>query len=137
MVDVSIDPPASAANVYDPRFSGHGSDDRYYLEKTVGQPRYYYDDINSVKMPNYISRSNIDIFPFADQYQSQTPAGNRDTPNIRALAGDAFMESTLQHRSEISELLMRKRNSEMKQLRAAPISRNQQRMLGGAGSSNK
>ena len=136
-VDVSLDPPASQGNVYDPRFTGHGSDNRYYLENTVKQPRYFYDDINSAKMPNYLSRNNIDIFPFADQYQSQTAQGNLDTANIRALAGDAFMESTLQHRTELMESRMRKRNAQMHQLRSAPISRNGQRMMGSVGSGNK
>ena len=85
-------------------------------------------------MPNYITRSNIDNQPWADQYgpiaagQSQ---GNPLTGNIRELANKAFLDSSLQFRTEMQERLMRKNNANAWQRRQAPISTAGQRMGGG------
>jgi hypothetical protein len=123
-------------NTFDPRFNGYGSDNRCYIENTTGQPRFYYDDINAIKMPNYITRSNIDFMKAADSYgpiQEGYQYGNPNTCDIREMAEANFLNSTLQFRSEMQESLMRKRNGEMHQLRLAPISRNQQKAHGGMG----
>jgi len=124
-------------DVYDPRFTGYGTSYRSYNDDALGQTRFYYDDINSVRMPNYISRSNIDTQPFADRYgpiPKGFEKGNPYTKNIHELADDAFLQGAIQHRTELSERLMRKVNSEQWQRRAAPINRNGGgRMLGGFG----
>lgn len=125
------------ANIYDPRFSGYGTSYRAYTDENIGQTRFFYDDINSVRMPNYITRSKIDFLPSADAYgpiKEGDAFGNKFTPDIRSIANDAFMNDTIQHRTELQERLLRKRNSEMWQLRKAPINTNSQRMLGGLGS---
>jgi hypothetical protein len=112
------------SNVYDPRFSGYGTSYRAYNEKTTGQTRFYYDDIDSVRMPNYISRSNIDFAKYADSYGSlhdNTKNGNQYNRNIRELAQESFLNSSLQQRNELSERLMRKRNGELWQLRKYPM----------------
>ena len=119
---------ATEANVYDPRFYGYGTSYRSYIDNNTGQPRFYYDDINAVRMPNYISRNNIDNQPFAEQYGPYQE--DIDNQNIRARANDAFMNSTIQHRTELQERLMRKTNAEQWQRRYAPISTGGQRMLG-------
>ena len=111
------------ADVYDPRFSGYGTSHRSYIDKVTGQPRFMYDDVDSVRMPNYISRSNIDFARYADSYGPLTNENKHGNPNhneIRALAQDTFLRNTLQHRTELQERLMRKRNSELWQLRHAP-----------------
>jgi hypothetical protein len=123
-------------NTFDPRFNGYGSDNRSYIDKTTGQQRFYYDDVNSVKMPNYICRSNIDFINNADTYgpiKDGYQHGNPNTENIREIAERNYLNSTLQFRSDLQESLMRKRNSEMSQLRIAPLNRNQQRATGGMG----
>ena len=123
-------------DVYDPRFSGYGTSYRSYNDDALGQTRFYYDDINAVRMPNYISRSHIDNQPFADSYgpiPKGFEKGNPYTDKIHSLAENAFLEGAIQHRTELSERLMRKVNSEQWQRRVAPINRNGGRMLGGFG----
>ena len=117
-------PTVTESNVYDPRFTGYGTSYRAYTEDVTGQTRFYYDDINSIRMPNYITRNNIDHTSFGDSYgplYDGNACGNTDTSEIRALANDEFLRATLQFRTELQERLMRKRNSEMWQLRKAPI----------------
>lgn len=112
------------ANVYDPRFSGYGTSYRAYNDTNIGQTRFYYDDINSVRMPNYISRSNIDFAKYADKYgplENHNRMGNQFNSQIRELAQNTFLESSLQQRTELQQRLMRKRNNELWQLRKKPI----------------
>jgi hypothetical protein len=118
------------SDVYDPRFTGYGTSYRSYTEDVTGQTRFYYDDINAVRMPNYISRSNIDFAKYADTYGPLTEMnrnGNVNTDYIREMAQDTFLQASLQQRTELQERLMRKRNSEMWQLRKAPIQTSGQR----------
>lgn len=112
------------ADVYDPRFSGYGTSYRSYTEGVTGQTRFYYDDVNAIRMPNYISRSNIDFASYADTYgpmNNKNRCGNIHTNDIRALAQDTFLRSSLQQRTELQERLMRKRNNELWQLRKYPM----------------
>lgn len=112
------------ANVYDPRFSGYGTSYRAYNDTNIGQTRFYYDDINAVRMPNYICRSNIDFAKYADKYgplENHNKMGNQFNSRIRDLAQNTFLESSLQHRTELQQRLMRKRNNELWQLRKKPI----------------
>lgn len=124
MVPREPDMRVTEANVYDPRFTGYGTSYRAYNDKNIGQTRFYYDDINSVRMPNYVVRSNIDFTDYADKYgplYENTKNGNLYNSNIRALAQDTFLRSSLAQRDDLSERLMRKRNSELWQLRKAPM----------------
>uniref|UniRef100_A0A6C0ELE4 Minor capsid protein P9 transmembrane helices domain-containing protein n=1 Tax=viral metagenome TaxID=1070528 RepID=A0A6C0ELE4_9ZZZZ len=110
-------------NVYDPRFYGYGTSYRSYIDPVTGQPRYMYDDINAIRMPNYITRSKVDFLPYADSYgpvQAGSEFGNRLNPNIRELAQDSWMRDSLQFRNDMTERRMRKINSEMWQKRQFP-----------------
>ena len=108
-------------NVYDPRFSGYGTGSRCYIDKVTGQPRYPYDDINAVRMPNYIVRNKIDTHSFSDAYGPVTDTG-KSLNEIRPLAQDAFYRDTTQHRNDITTSAMRKMNAAMWQRRQAPLS---------------
>ncbi|MGL5962213.1 MAG: hypothetical protein ACRCZ0_09725 [Cetobacterium sp.] len=111
----------SIENIYDPRFNGYGTSYRSYVDKLTGRPRFYYDDIDSITMPNYITRSNVDTFPWANTY-GPDKIMNSDTNNeYRQLANNAFHDSAIQFRTELQERLMRKRNAELWQRRVAPI----------------
>jgi hypothetical protein len=122
--------PITIDNTYDPRFNGYGTSYRTYIDPLLGQPKFFYDDIDSVKMPNYITRSNIDFAKFADKYgPMKNQYGNENNSNIREFANDAFLQSALQFRTGMQERLMRKINSEQWQQRAAPLGP-KQRMLG-------
>jgi hypothetical protein len=125
-VDVSkdVNMSISESDVYDPRFTGYGTSYRSYTDNNTGQPRFYYDDINSVRMPNYIVRSNIDFANYADSYgtlNENNKFGNKNTADIRKLAQDTFLEDSLKHRNEMMERLMRKRNTELWETRKYPI----------------
>jgi len=109
----------SAHNVYDPRFTGYGTSNRSYIDR-MGRPQYFYDDINAVTMPNFITRSNVDVFPWAGTYGPDVEKDGTD--EYRQLANNAFTDSTILFRTELQERLMRKRNAEMWQRRAFPIS---------------
>jgi hypothetical protein len=114
--EIQID--QSVHNVYDPRFTGYGTFDRSYVDR-MGRPQYFYDDVNSITMPNFITRNNVDVFPWAPTYG---PDVEKDSDEYRQLANNAFTDSTILFRTELQERLMRKRNAEMWQRRAFPIS---------------
>jgi len=118
-------------NVYDGRFSGAGTSYRAYTDDNIGQTRFYYDDIDSVRMPNYITRSNIDFMKGADTYGPMlTEYGNPNHLEIRNLANNQFLESSMEFRTGMQERLMRKRNSEAWQQRVLPLNTNVQRYSG-------
>ena len=122
----------NAANVYDPRFSGYGTSYRSYTDDNIGQTRFYYDDVDSVRMPNYISRSNIDFALFADSYGPMvSERGNLNNAEIRKLADRQFLDSAIEFRTGMQERLMRKTNANAWQQRVAPLTKNSQRMMGG------
>ena len=115
---------ATESNIYDPRFSGYGTSYRSYNDEKIGQTRFYYDDVNAIRMPNYIVRSNIDREPFADRYgpiPEGDEFGNKDNNIIRGLANNAFLDSSLEFRNDLQERLMRKSNAIAWQQRQMPI----------------
>jgi hypothetical protein len=127
------------SNIYDPRFSGYGTSYRSYIDDTTGQPRFYYKDVDAVRMPNYVTRSHIDHLPFADTYgpiPDGNSMGNKYNSNIRTMVHDAFTNSAIEHRTDIQQSAMRKINATKWQQRLAPISTSNQRMLGSCGSNN-
>ena len=124
---------ANESNINDPRFSGYGTSYRSYTDDKLGQTRFYYDDIDAIRMPNYITRSNIDNQPFADHYGPLQPGasnGNIQNSNIKELANKAFLDNSLLFRTEMQERLMRKANSNAWQNRSAPKRTGGQRMMG-------
>ncbi len=125
----------SMTDIVDPRFSGYGPTDRCYIDPNSGQRKYFYNDIDSIRMPPYISRNNIDVYPWAPKYGAgfdgrndhqrttrvETAAEDKGLDSVKQRALDAYRCSTNRARQELQESLMRKRNGEMWQLRAAPI----------------
>jgi len=120
-VDHEPIPSPNIDNVYDPRFNGYSSSTRCYVDRVTGQPRFAYDDINAVKMPNYITRTKIDTHDFSDTY-GPVPGVGRSLNEIRPLAQDAFYRDSEQFRNDISTSAMRKMNAAMWQRRQAPLS---------------
>jgi hypothetical protein len=132
--DVSMDDPqyikeyvekANYDNVFDPRFYGYGTSYRSYLEPTTGQTRFMYDDVNAVRMPNYITRSKVDHLPYADHYgpvEEGSEFGNIHNPNIRQLAQDSWFRDSITFRDDMTQRLMRKSNAEAWQKRMYPNS---------------
>lgn len=125
------------SNVYDPRFTGAGTSYRSYTDNLLGQTKFYYDDIEAITMPNYLTRNDIDFTTFGDTYGPLPygqPKGNKNTSNIHELANNTFLQASLHQRNDLMQKLMRKRNNEMWQLRSNPINTNGRRMLGGMSS---
>jgi hypothetical protein len=118
--------------IYDPRMVGYSDSKRGYVDKLLGQPKFYYDDINAARAPNYITRNKIDIYSFGESTgRLKDPRDARTCGDNNQLAVEEFHNSALQHRSDMMQSLMSKRNGEMWQLREFPISTNGQRMSGG------
>lgn len=113
------------SDIYDPRHTGYGDPNRSYLDANTGQIRYYYSDIDAYRRPNFVIRSDVDHMDFQDPMGAVKPEYHRKvlSEHSRELTENQWMRDTLQHRENIMESLMRKRNQEMWQLRAAPISR--------------
>ena len=124
--------PMTQSNVYDPRFTGYGTSYRAYTDNNLGQTKFYYDDVDAVRMPNYIVRSKIDAFDFADKYDTMdNEYGNVNNSNIRAMANQQFLDDAMTFRTGMQERLMRKTNAEGWQQRMRPIRTGGQRMFGG------
>lgn len=111
----------SLYNVYDPRFSGYGSDNRAYLDPLLHQTRYYYDDVDAIRRPNYIVRSKIDscLTGFGDQYGPMQNV-QLSLNETRPLAEQAYLDNNLSYRNDLMQTLMSKRNAEIWQTRQAP-----------------
>ena len=113
-------------NVYDPRLTNYGTSYRSYVDPVLGQPRYAYDDVDAVRAPNYICRSNIDHLPFA---QGIGVGDNYDNvelnSNIRNLVQGDYFDQTNNFRADLQESLMRKVNANLYQQRQFPIRNNQ------------
>ena len=108
------------SNVYDPRFYGYGTSYRSYTDELLGNVKYFYDDINLIKQPNYLVRSKIDSFQFGDSYgpaKKQLPLGS-----VKALAQDKWLRDSLQHRNGLMQSWTDKFNTILAQKRKAPNS---------------
>lgn len=118
-------------NVYDPRLTGYGDQSRFYIDPMTGSPSWYYKDVESITKPNYITRSKIDTLPFADTYGPDKPNPYAESTGFREMVNQHFHDSQIAFRTDLQTRLMRKRNSEVAQRRAAPIS-TQARYMAGA-----
>jgi hypothetical protein len=115
-------PTADESNVYDPRFNGYGTNYRAYNDTQLGQPKYYYDDINAIRQPNYLVRSKIDNEIYADTYgPMKSLDGNTDTSVIRELAERSWVDNSLSFRNSLQLSRMAPANNRAWQRRMAPI----------------
>lgn len=110
----------NASNVYDPRLTGYGTSYRGYTDDVTGQPRFFYKDVESITQPNFITRHNLDVFPWATTYGPDVPVPHLD--EYKQLANNSFVDSAILFRTEMMERLMRKKNAENWQRRVMPIS---------------
>lgn len=109
-------------NIYDPRSNGYGTSYRSYTHDVTGQTRFMYDDIDAIRMPNYITRSNIDFENYADSYGTlKEENGNPNNSNIRALAQDSWLRNSLQFRNDLTLARSRKQLAREWQQKTAPI----------------
>jgi len=114
-------------NTYDPRQNGYGDLTRAYSDVNLGQVNYYYSDIESHRRPVFVTRSKIDHISFTDPMNKTTDYYIRTASldDVKETVEDDFLTKTTEFREDLMSLQMRKRNSEMIQLRIAPLQRAQ------------
>lgn len=109
---------ANEANTFDPRSTGYGTNYRGYIHPMTGNRRFYYKDIDNVKMMRgVVGRSNIDhiINPW------DTPMSEIE---IREKINKARTDSEIERRNEYRDRYMRKYNSQVGwQRKMAPLRR--------------
>lgn len=110
-------------NIYDGKFTGYGSPYRSYTDVNTGQVKYYYSDIDAYKQPNFIIRNKVDHVEFSDSMDRIIPEYPREVSldDLKQQVEDQFSRDEISHREDIMESQMRKRNSELWQLRKAPL----------------
>ena len=110
-------------NVFDPRSFGYGTSYRSYIDNMTGQPRFYYDDIDAIRQPNYITRNDLDTFDFGTSYGPMTEGEfmAHSGENIRGKADNRFMEDSIDFRNDLQQSMMRKNISRNVQLKRAPL----------------
>jgi Ca2+/Na+ antiporter len=110
------------SNVYDPRTHGYGTSYRSYTDTMLGQTRFMYDDIDVIRKPNYIIRSNIDDASWAQSYGPMKQNDNELNMHSRHMAQNKFFEDSSKQRQELQERAMHKYNTQVGwQRRTAPI----------------
>jgi hypothetical protein len=112
-------------NTYDPLQNGYGDLTRSYSDKLLGQVNYYYSDIESHRKPLFFTRSRIDHLQFTDPQNKTTDYYIRTASldDVKEAVEDDFLTKTSEFREDLMSLQMRKRNSEMLQLRISPLQR--------------
>ena len=113
-------------DIYDPRFTSYGDPYRSYSDVNLGLVNYYYSDVDAYRMPNFISRSNVDFVDFRTPQGQIWPEYKRNVgiDEIRPHVESQVTADELFHREDLMTLQMEKRNREMWQLRLAPLNTN-------------
>ncbi len=110
------------ADIYDPRYTGYGTSYRSYVEPVTGQVRFYYDDVDAYKRPNYVTRSKVDFIPSSISTQAipNSDYFKRQNQYSRTIAQQRFANDTMDFRTDLQERLMRKANANLEQSRRFP-----------------
>ena len=110
-------------DIYDPRFTSYGDENRSYGDVQLGQVQYYYSDIDAYRSPNFGIRTKVDHIEYVDPMGKVIPeyARNVGVNDIKKSVHDQYNSDAMYFREGLQERLMKKRNSELWQLRAAPV----------------
>lgn len=108
------------SDVYDPRFTGYGTSYRSYTDELTGQPRYMYDDVDAVRMPNYITRNKLDFNKRMPHYGPMA-TDQEGLGSVKKYANNLFTKNTIDQRNSLMERWMEKQNTILAQRRQAPI----------------
>jgi multisubunit Na+/H+ antiporter MnhF subunit len=112
------------SQIYDPRFNfSSGDQNRSYGDVDLGQVSYFYSDIDAYKADLFPFRSKVDFIDYTSPQGKVLPEYNSSVSieDIRQNVESQYTADTLYQRTDLMERLMRKRNQEMYQLRAAPL----------------
>lgn len=111
------------SNVYDPRQNGYGTTYRAYVDERLGQPKFFYDDVNNIRNPSYISRNNIDHLNYAPKYDTEDNT-QLNGVEMQKRTNDSYLNSTNDFRNDLQYNLLRKMNARKYQLREMPLLNN-------------
>ena len=119
----TIDGSVNFEDIYDPRFTGYGDEYRSYVDVNLGNVQYYYSDIDAYRDPNFGTRSKVDFIDFVDPMGRIKPEYNRQVGlnDVKENVQSQYDADSIYFREDLMERLMRKRNQELWQLRAAPL----------------
>jgi hypothetical protein len=110
----------SVDSVYDPRTFGFGDERRYRLDPINGNPDWNYDDIDAARIPQYITRSDVDMVIDTNGYASPSLGLGQVQKHMDA----SFIDQTNQSRTEYMEGYMRKYREQREwQYRDMPVNR--------------
>lgn len=116
----------SESEIYDPRLTGYGASNRYFLDPVTSQARYMYDDVDLIRRNQFITRNALDFTDFGLQTGPQpNPREMKSNMEIRQLAQQSFLDNALNFRTELQERLMKKNSNREWQQKQSPIMRNQ------------
>lgn len=119
----TIDGSVNFEDIYDPRFTGYGDEYRSYVDINLGNVQYYYSDIDAYRDPNFGTRSKVDFIDFVDPMGRIKPEYSRQVGlnDVKENVQSQYDADSIYFREDLMERLMRKRNQELWQLRAAPL----------------
>lgn len=117
------------SDTYDPRLTGHGDLYRSYSDVNLGQIDYYYNDVDAYRTPLFSIRNKVDHVLYRNPMKSDLEPiyirneqlTDKSLNEIKQQVEDQATTDEVFHREDMIERLMRKRNSEMWQLRFAPV----------------
>jgi len=101
---------ADISNIYDPRSGGYGTSYRNYIEPVTGQPRFYYDDIDSIRRPNFYAKNNIDFMTGAQKTGAYDSASNITLKQMKSRADAEFIRRTNASRLDVQARVTQKYN---------------------------
>ena len=110
--------------IYDPRTTGYGTQARSYIDPLLGQPKYYYKDIDQQRNNGYLTRNNIDFANFGTStgvYPGNNPL---EDGALHDYADETFTNSVIGQRTELQQRLLHKNSNRAWQQRVAPIRTN-------------
>jgi hypothetical protein len=83
-----------------------------------------YDDINAAREGNYVTRSNIDVYNYANQAGVFDKCVNENPLEVvKAEVQNAFIDNGNAFRTSLQESLMKKSNEMTRQRRLFPLQR--------------
>lgn len=109
-------------DIYDPRFNGYGDPYRSYQDVNAGNINYYYSDLDRFRDPNFGGRSKVDFIDYTDPMGKTIPEYDRQVGlnDIKQTVHSQYDADAVYQREDLMSKLMRKRNSELWQLRKMP-----------------
>ena len=118
-------PPGSInfEDIYDPRFTSYGDPYRSYSDINLGQVQYYYSDVDAYRMPNFVTRSNVDFIEYRTPQGEIWPEYQRtaSVDDVRSHVESQYAADDTFRREDLMSLQMSKANRRAWQQRYAPL----------------